>query len=183
MKKALGLLLMIALVALPALAGDEAAMVKPAADDVHMGTMHVMNNVIAEHDGHKTALCGCGKEFEVTAESPAHNIHGMTLYACGPDCGEMMKKASAEEMMKNVMGLEEKLITANLATNEFEKDGKHMATCACGTEFEMSAKTPCLVADGMKMNACCDGCAEHVMKASAEERHGMMAKHIVKKAE
>lgn len=178
MKKALGVLLMIALVALPALAGDEAAMVKPAADDVQMGTVHMANNVVAEKEGHKMAVCGCGKEFEVTAESPSMDVHGMTLYACGPECAEHMKAASADDVIKAVSGIEEKLMTANLMTNTFEKEGKQMATCACGTEFEMSAKTSCVVADGMKLNACCDGCATHVMKASAEERHGMMMKQM-----
>ena len=132
MKKVLGLMLMVALVALPALAGDD-AMVKPASDDVQMATMHMANNVVSEHDGHKMAICGCGKEFEVTKDSPSMDIHGMTLYACGPECAEHMKGASAEDMMKAVSGIESKMGTAHMVTNEFEKDGKHMATCACGT--------------------------------------------------
>ena len=85
-------------------------------------------------------------------------------------------QASAEDMMKAVSGIESKMGTAHMVTNEFEKDGKHMATCACGTEFEITDKTTCVVADGMKMSACCDGCAQHVMKASAEDRHAMMTK-------
>jgi hypothetical protein len=178
MKKALGLLLMVALVALPALAGDEASMVKAGADDVHMGTVHMLNNVVADHDGHRMAVCGCGKEFEVTADSPSMDIHGMTIYACGPECAEHMKSAGAEDMMKAVSGIESKMQTAHMVTNEFDKDGKHMATCACGTEFEVTSKTSCVMADGMKLNACCDGCAGHVLKASAEERHGMMMKQM-----
>ncbi len=174
MKKII-VLLMLALLALPVMAEDQ-AIVQPAADDVQLGTLHALNNVYAVKDEHKTALCACGKEFEVTAETASMNIHGLTMYACGPECAAKMKYASAEEMIKAIMDWEKSFAAKEMASNCMMQDGKKMATCACGGTFEVGVKTPCVVENGMKLNACCDGCAEHVMKASPEERAGMMKK-------
>ena len=60
MKKII-VLLMLALIALPVMAEDQ-AIVQPAADDVQLGTLHALNNVYAVKDERKTALCACGKE-------------------------------------------------------------------------------------------------------------------------
>lgn len=174
MKKIM-ILLVFVMIALPVMAEDQ-AIVQPAADDVQMGTLHPLNNVYAVKDEHKTALCCCGKEFEVTAETASTNIHGLTMYSCGPECATKMKSASAEEMIKAITEWEKSFGAKEMATNVMMQDGKKMATCACGGTFEVGTKTPCVVENGMKLNACCDGCAEHVMKASSEERSAMMKK-------
>ena len=178
MKKALGTLLMLAIIALPAFAGEghDHGTVKAASDDVQMGTMHTMNNVYMSKDGKKMAMCGCGAEFEVSDKTASMDMHGMTMYACGPECAEHMKTATAEEMAAGMDAWQTKFAAKEMMSNAMMKDGHNMATCACGQSFEVTASTPCVVEDGMKMNACCAGCAEHVMKASAEERHGMMMK-------
>lgn len=175
MKKINCLLLMLAFVSLPVMADDH-AMVKPAASDVELGTLHAMNNVYAVKEEQKTALCGCGKEFEVTAKTASIDIHGLTMYACGPECESKLKNASAEEMIQVLMTLEKEFAAKEMMTNCTLKDGKKMATCACGGVFEVGAKTPCVMENGMKLSACCEGCAEHVIKASPEERASMMKK-------
>ena len=43
-------------------------------------------------------------------------------------------------------------------------------------KFVAAKRAVDFVEDGMKVHTCCNGCAEHVMKASAEERAGMMKK-------
>ncbi len=180
MRKALGMLLMLAMIALPAFAGEghdhSADAVKTASGEVQMGTMHAMNNVYMSKDGKKMAMCGCGKEFEVTDKTASTDVHGMTMYACGPDCAEKMKTATAEEMAAGMDAWHKKFAAKEMASNVTVKDGHPIATCACGQSFEVNAETPYIVEDGMKMHACCAGCANHVMKASAEERHGMMIK-------
>lgn len=177
MKKVLGLLLMLALVALSAFAGEESATVKPAATDVQMGTlMHAMDNVTVIKEGHKTALCGCGKEFEVSDKTPKMDANGMTMYCCTPECHEHAMAMKPEEMAAGMMEWQKMFSAKEMASNVMMVDGKKMATCACGQKFEMTDKTCCVVENGMKVNTCCNGCAEHMMKASAEERMGMMQK-------
>lgn len=176
MKRTMGMLLVMVVTALPLLAEDH-AMVKPSATDVQLGTlMHAMNNVVAVKDGHKTALCGCGKEFEVTEATPKMDANGMTFYCCGPECHEHAMKSSPEESAKGMAEWQKAFAAKELVSNEMMKDGKKMATCACGQTFEVTDKTCCVVEDGMKLSTCCNGCAEHVMKAGAEERHGMLQK-------
>lgn len=177
MKNIVGLLIMLVLAVLPVLADDN-AMVQPSSSDVELGTLHALNNVYAVKDEHKTAMCCCGKEFEVTAETASMNIHGLTMYSCGPECASKMKNASAEEMIKAIMAWEKSFAGKEMASNCRMQDGKKMATCACGSVFEVGAKTPCVVENGVKLNTCCEGCAEHVMKASPEERAGMMNKAL-----
>lgn len=175
MKKTLGLLLFLGLAVVSAQADDH-ALVKPAADDVELGTLHTMNNVFAVKEEHKSALCTCGKEFEVTSASASVDIHGLTLYSCSQQCAEKMKGSSAEEMIKAIMDWERSFAAKEMASNCIMQDGKKMATCACGGTFEVGAKTPCVVENGMKLSTCCEGCAEHVMKSSPEERAAMMKK-------
>lgn len=175
MKTLLGFMLTLALVALPALAGDE-AMIQPAANDVQLGTLHALNNVYTVKDGHQTALCGCGKEFEVTEATPKMDANGMTFYCCSQECHEHAMKSTPEEMAAGMKEWQKAFSGKEMLSNAMLTDGKQMATCACGQTFEVNANSPCVVENGMKMSACCGGCAEHVMKAAPEERGAMMKK-------
>lgn len=179
MKKLLILMLALTVAALPALAGEghDHAIVKPAADDVQLGTLHVANNVVSLHDGQKTALCACGSNFDVTEKSPSFSFDGGTYFLCGEGCKAKIEGMDEETKAGAVPGLQKAVLTSeHLMSNEMIKDGKKMATCACGQTFEVKTETPRVIADGMCMDACCGGCAQHVLKASAEERAAMMKK-------
>jgi len=181
MKKILGLLMMTMLTVFPVLADDH-AMVQPAADDVHLGTLYVVNNVVEVKDGHSTAHCACGANFDVTEKSAHVAIDGGTYYLCSEQCASTVA-AMDETAKKSAIGsLQKALMTeSHMQSNISTKDGKKMATCACGTEFEFGASTPILMENGMRMCACCDGCAKHVKAAEPAQRAAMMQKVAVTK--
>ncbi|MCB9358001.1 MAG: hypothetical protein H6508_06210 [Calditrichaeota bacterium] len=179
MNKVFSLMLVLALVALPVLAADEHGhtMAKPEMGEVHLATVHMLNNVTSDHDGHKMAHCACGADFEVTDKSPSVELMGGTYYLCGDACAEHVGAMDAEGKAGAISGLQTAMLSSeHMKSNEMMKDGKKMATCACGQTFEVTKDTPEVVADGMRMDACCAGCAEHVMKAAPGERAAMMKK-------
>lgn len=55
-------------------------------------------NAVAR-DGKTTAVCGCGKTFTVTEQSPAVEENGTRLYCCSEACHEHLMKMSAAERM------------------------------------------------------------------------------------
>jgi len=173
--KPLLLVLLFGVMTLPVTADDH-PVIQAAADDVQLGTLHALNNVIAVSEGHKTALCGCGKEFEVTDATPTMDMAGTTFYCCSQECHDHAAKATAEESAKGMADWQKSFVGKGMLTNAAMVDGKNMATCACGQAFEVTAKSPCVAENGMKMSACCDGCASHVAKAAPEERAAMMNK-------
>ncbi|MBK6767371.1 MAG: hypothetical protein IPG71_14085 [bacterium] len=175
MKKLLALLFMLALASCPVMA-DEQPVIQPSPGDVQLGTLHALNNVTAIAEGHTLALCGCGMEFEVTDASPKLEMNGTTFYCCSQACHDHASKASAEESATSMAEWQKVFSGKGTLTNAAMVDGKNMATCACGQTFEVTSKSPCVAENGMKMSACCDGCANHVIKTTPEERSAMMKK-------
>lgn len=180
MKHFLALLMLLALASF-SFAEDQAvskATMNEATGEVSLASMHAVNNVFAVKDGKQTALCGCGKEFEVTASSPVMDANGMVFYCCGPECHEHAMKSTPEEMQLGMANWQKLMDAKELMCNASMKDGKKMATCACGMDFEVKATCPYVLQDGMKVYTCCDGCSKHVCTASAEERTKMLQKAL-----
>jgi hypothetical protein len=50
-------------------------------------------------DGKTWAKCGCGKEFEVTAESPRVTENGVTNYCCSKECHDSFASLSDKDRM------------------------------------------------------------------------------------
>ncbi|MBK6910614.1 MAG: hypothetical protein IPK53_14115 [bacterium] len=163
---------------------DDHALVKPAADDVLLGTLHVMNNVVEVKDGHSLAHCACGANFEVTDKSPHVELEGGTYFLCGEQCLSTVGSMDDAAKKSAIGSLQKAMVTEqHMHSNMQLKDGKKVGTCACQGEFEVGSATPMVLENGMLMGACCDGCASHVAKAKPEERAAMMQKVMVKVSE
>jgi hypothetical protein len=152
-----------------------ASMEKPAATSM----MQPMNNVVKmEKDGKRTALCCCGHEFTVTENAPSMEHSGTLFYMCGEGCKEVAMKATAEENAKTMAAWHEKYDVMTLMSNTHEKDGKQMATCACGAEFTVSETSPRITENGVTMYLCGEGCKEMFTKKTADERMGAEMKVV-----
>lgn len=180
MKHFIALLMLLAL-ATAGWAEDQAiskATMNEATGEVSLASMHAINNVVSVKDGKQTALCGCGMEFEVTASTPVVDANGMTFYCCGPGCHEHVAKATPEEAHAGMAAWQKLMDAKSLSCNTATMDGKQMAKCACGMDFEVKAGCHYVLMDGMKVYTCCDGCAKHVCSATAEERTKMLQKAL-----
>lgn len=144
------------------------------------GLHHMLNNVIKVTGGEKTALCVCGMEVKVTDKTPTFEHRGMTIYTCSEGCKEKLAKATPDEMRKLMGPFHEKLRAVKYATNEVEKGGKKVATCACGKTFDVTDQSPSITENGVRMYCCSAACEEHLMKMPAAERAAAEAKVVGK---
>ncbi len=130
-----------------------------------------VNNVVKmDTDGHRTALCCCKMEVPVTDKSPTLDHDGTTFYMCSEACKNMAMKASKEEMGKMMADWHEKYATYVLPTNTFVKDGKLLAKCGCGKEFELTDESPRVIENGHATYLCSQACYEGFTKMSAADR-------------
>ena len=154
-------------------AGDKQAVKTGDASGV-VAVTHVhkpLNNVVKmDAAGKRTALCCCGYEFTVTDNAPTLDHDGILFYMCGEGCKEMAMKATPDESAKTMEAWWKKYDGVKLADNTYAKDGKTMATCACGANFTVTDKTPYLAENGLKLYLCGEGCAEHFRAMTATER-------------
>ncbi len=171
MKKLLTVLLAITVVSALSNAEDKQKETTTLDQHVHAIAPERLNNVIQlDTDGHRTALCGCGKQFEVTANSPAVQHGNETIYCCGDACHSSFAGMPAADQDKLISDLNSKLPAENLISNAIEKDGKTVATCLCGKEFEVTDRTPEVTENGVTLDLCGEACAAGLHKMSAEDR-------------
>lgn len=180
----------LALVAVAALAGPPPKGEKPPEGGPEMkggpgehhgpGLHRTLNNITKVTGAAKTALCVCGMEVKVTDKTPVFEHRGMTIYTCSEGCRDKLAKATPDEMRPIMGPFHEKFRAVKYATNEVEKGGKNVATCACGMTFDVTEQSPSITENGVRMFCCSPGCAEHLLKMPAAERAAAEAKVVGK---
>ncbi len=174
MRRTLTVALMLACICSIALAGDDyktsATPTKtPAAAEMKMNAMPMNNVMMMTADGKRMAMCGCGKEFEVTDKSMVMK-GSPAMYCCSPECHEHAMKMSKEEMEKGMAEWSTKFMAVEMPSNMKMAGEKKMATCGCGTEFEVTDKSPMIWENGVKMYCCTDKCHEMMLGMSEADR-------------
>lgn len=138
---------------------------------VHAVTTEHLNNVIQlDADGHRTALCGCGMQFQVTNDQLSVQNGDETIYCCSEACHHSNLAMPNADRMQKISDLNEKLSHSISVTNTAIKDGRTVATCLCGKEFEVTDQTPRVSENGVTLNLCGEACTTGLHKMSAADR-------------
>lgn len=176
MRKAFVVVLGIALLCSLSFAGEgKGAQAAEAKHHAHktMKADYPLNNVITmDAAGARTARCMCGKEFQVSKDSPTVMRGEGTYYCCSTGCHEMYMKSDKVAQTKIFTDFWPTYPYDKMATNTMMKDGKNMATCLCGKEFEVIKTTPKVTENGMTMYLCSDACNTALHGMSATDRMG-----------
>jgi hypothetical protein len=173
MRNWMSILLVTVMVCGLAVAGDapKAVDTKEAALPQVVTSDHLNNVVRMDASGNREALCLCGQEFQVTKESPTIIRGEETHYCHNQQCHDMYMSTSAEAQDRMVSDYWKNTFPFDkMATNQFAKDGKTMATCLCGKVVDVNDKTPHLTENGVTMYVCSDACKTALHGMSAEMR-------------
>ena len=136
-----------------------------------------LNNVVRlAADGTRTALCCCGSEFTVTDQTPTMDHNGTTFFMCSAGCKEASASATPQATAKTMAAWKAKFAKENLATNAVTEKGVTTAICGCGKSFTVSAKTPVVTENGVKMYCCSPACHDKVAGMSTGDRMAMESK-------
>jgi hypothetical protein len=132
---------------------------------------HPLNNVFKmDASGVRTARCMCGKEFQVSNDSPVIKRGDGEYYCCSKGCHDMYESANKGARDKMFKESWSSYPMTGMATNAVMKDGKQMATCLCGKEVTVTDKTPNVTENGVKMYVCSDACKTALHGMAANDR-------------
>jgi YHS domain-containing protein len=148
----IGLVLIVMLLAVTALASDQSKTFKPAANTL--------------------AVCGCGKAFMPNEKTEYVSYNGKDYACCTHQCHEMAAKdpASCAKMSEKMTAQKmAQLVHLNLAvanvTAVTEKGTK--ALCGCGKQFIIDETTEYLQHEGKSYACCTHECHEMAAKDPA----------------
>ena len=176
MKKVLVVILGIVVLCSLSFAGDtQSAQATSAAPHtgVHktMKAEHPLNNVIAmDASGTRTAKCMCGKEFQVSKDSPVVTRGDGSYYCCSEGCHDMYMKADKASQTKMFNDSWKTFPSDKMVTNAVMKDGKETATCLCGKTVDVTKTTPKVTENGVTMYLCSDACKTALHGMAANDR-------------
>lgn len=139
---------------------------------------HCLNVIKTNAEGAEVAVCGCGKEFSVTEDTPSIEYEGKRIFVCSEQCAEKVKADPAaiipivEQKVAEVK--KEQKISGNIMSVDAE--GNRIAMCSCGAEIKLGDETVTREHDGETYYFCCEKCASGFEKDAGAQVKAMHQK-------